>query len=164
MELKDVVKEHLEKEKEQERLKRVKENSKLEKVTLLTNNVPYCNTVKEYLDQEGIPYVEKTLKDNPDYINQATSITNLGMFPMIHAKDNYIVYQRDFQNPQQLAQHITHVAKPDYKNPQSHLKTLEHTKTTQYHLWNKLNIIEQKLVPLVNFITTLQKEILEEDE
>ena len=51
MELKDVVKEHLEKEKEQERLKRVKENSKLEKVTLLTNNVPYCNTVKEYLDQ-----------------------------------------------------------------------------------------------------------------
>ena len=163
MELKDVVKEHLEKEKEQERLKRVKENSKLEKVTLLTNNVPYCNTVKEYLDQEGIPYVEKTLKDNPDYINQATSITNLGMFPMIHAKDNYIVYQRDFQNPQQLVQVIKHIANPDYKNSKvNDIKVLEHLKTVQYHVWTKLNNLENKLTPVLNILNNLTEELEEE--
>ena len=43
MELKDVVKEHLEKEREKERLKRVKENSTLSKVILYTNkDIPYC--------------------------------------------------------------------------------------------------------------------------
>ena len=62
MELKNIVKEHLEKEKEQERLKRIEENSKLEKVMLLTNGTPYCDTVKKHLDQEGILYIEKTLK------------------------------------------------------------------------------------------------------
>ena len=165
MELKNIVKEHLEKEKEQERLKRVKENSKLEKVTLLTNNVPYCNTVKEYLDQEGIPYVEKTLKDNPDYINQATSITNLGMFPMIHAKDNYIVYQRDFQNPQQLVQVIKHIANPDYKNSKvNDIKVLEHLKTTQYHIWTKLNNLEKQLTPVLSILTKLTEELEEDNE
>ena len=164
MELKDIVKEHLVNEKEQQRLKKIEENSKLKKITLFTDDSPYCDTRKKYWDQEGISYVEKKQKKHPKKVQEAISVTNLGLFPIAYVNDIYLVSQRDFQNPQQLAQHITHVAKPDYKNPQSHLKTLEHTKTTQYHLWNKLNIIEQKLVPLVNFITTLQKEILEEDE
>tara|TARA_Y100000004_G_C8725807_1_gene332074 strand:- start:28 stop:525 length:498 start_codon:yes stop_codon:yes gene_type:complete len=165
MELKDIVKEHLVNEKEQERLKKIEENSKLEKVTLLTNGTPYCDTIKKHLDQEGISYVEKTLKDNPDDINQATSITNLGMFPIVHIKDNYIVYQRDFQNPQQLVQVIKHFANPNYKNSKvNDVKVLEHLKTTQYHIWTKLNNLEKQLSPVLNILTKLTEELEEDNE
>ena len=60
--------------------------------------------------------VIKTLKDNPDDINKASTITNLGMFPMVYLKDIYLVNQRDFQNPQQLVQAIQHFANPNFKN------------------------------------------------
>ena len=80
MELKNIVKNHLTEKKETDRLKRVEANEKLEKITLLTNGTPYCDTVKDYLNQEGIRYNEKTIKDNPKDIDRASSITNLSMF------------------------------------------------------------------------------------
>ena len=163
MELKNLVKEHLEKEKEQERLKRIEENSKLEKIMLLTNGTPYCDTVKKHLDQEGILYIEKTLKDNPNDVNEATSVTNLSMFPMIYIKDTYLVNQRDFQNPQQLVQAIQHFANSNFKNSETNdIKVLEHLKTVQYHVWTKLNNLENKLTPVLNILNNLTEELEEE--
>jgi glutaredoxin len=159
MELKEQIKQELLEKKEQERLERVKANSKLKKVNLLTNGTPYCNTIKEQLDQEGIKYLEKSDKKE---IDKAVAITNLNMFPMVNINDVYLVNGRDFTNPQQLVQGITHMANPNYENPSSDLKTLEHIKTVQYHLWQKLNRIEQSLNPITGFITNLQKEIAEE--
>ena len=37
-------------------------NSKLKKVPLFTDGSPYCDTIKNHLDQEGISYIEKTQK------------------------------------------------------------------------------------------------------
>ena len=47
MELKDIVKEHLVNEKEQTRLKNIEANSKLKKITLFTDDSPYCDTIKK---------------------------------------------------------------------------------------------------------------------
>jgi len=164
MELKDIVKEHLVNEKEQERLKKIEENSKLEKVILLTNGTPYCDTVKKHLDQEGIHYIEKTLKNNPNDINEATSITNLSMFPMVYIKDIYLTNQRDFQNPQQLVQAIQHFASSNFKNSETNdIKVLEHLKTMQYHVWTKLSNLENKLTPILNILNNLTEELEEEN-
>ena len=164
MELKDIVKEHLVNEKEQARLKNIEANSKLKKVTLLTNGTPYCDTVKKYLDQEGISYIEKTKKKHPKEVQEAIATTNLGILPSVFINDIYLVYKRDFQNPQQLAQGIKHIASPDFVEPKSKLKVIEHLKTTQYHLWNKLDSLEKQLTPVLNILTKLTEELEEDNE
>ena len=54
MELKDVVKEHLVNENEKEIAKKIKENSKLKKITFFSNGTPYGNHIKDILNKEGI--------------------------------------------------------------------------------------------------------------
>ena len=163
MELKEQIKKELLENKEQERLKKVEANSKLDKIILLDNGTPYGENIKKHLDQEGIQYDLKTLKDNPDDINKASTITNLGMFPMVYLKDIYLVNQRDFQNPQQLVQGIQHLARPDYIDPKDNDKLIEHLKTANYHIFNKLNALESKLNPFMTFIQNIQKEIEAEE-
>jgi glutaredoxin len=163
MELKNIVKNHLTEKKETDRLKRVEANEKLEKITLLTNGTPYCDTVKDYLNQEGIRYNEKTIKDNPKDIDRASSITNLSMFPMVYHKDMYLVFQRDFQNPQQLVQTLQHLAKKSFENPKSDIKVQEQIKTMQYHIWTKINNLESKITPVLNILNSLSEEIKEEE-
>ena len=163
MELKNIVKNHLTEKKEIDRLKRVEANKKLEKITLLTNGTPYCNTVKKYLDEEGIRYIEKTLKDNKKELDKAVAITNLNMFPMVLVGKMYLVQGRDFQNEQQLVQGIQHLAKPDYIDPKDNDKLIEHLKTANYHIFNKLNALESKLNPFMTFIQNIQKEIEAEE-
>ena len=163
MELKEQIKKELLENKEQERLKKVEANSKLDKIILLDNGTPYGENIKKHLDQEGIQYDLKTLKDNPDDINKASTITNLGMFPMVYLKDIYLVNQRDFQNPQQLVQAIQHFANPNFKNINSDIKSIEYLKTVQYNIWSKLNALENKLNPVLNLINKLSEEIKEEE-
>ena len=163
MELKEIVKNHLTDEKEKERLKRVKSNSKLNKVILLNNGAPQCDNVKKYLDGEGIRYIEKTLKDNQKELDKAVAITNLSMFPMVLVGKMYLVQGRDFQNEQQLVQGIQHLARPDYIDPKDNDKLIEHLKTANYHIFNKLNALESKLNPFMTFIQNIQKEIEAEE-
>ena len=58
MELKDVVKEHLVNENEKEIAKKIKENSKLKKITFFSNGTPYGNHIKDILNKEGIKLIE----------------------------------------------------------------------------------------------------------
>ena len=44
------------------------------------------------------------------------------------------------------------------------IKVLEHLKTTQYHLWNKLDSLEKKLTPVLNILTKLTEELEEDNE
>jgi glutaredoxin len=163
MELKEIVKNHLTDEKEKERLERVKSNSKLNKVILLNNGAPQCDTIKKYLDEEGIRYIEKTLKNNQKELDKAVAITNLNMFPMVLVGKMYLVQGRDFQNEQQLVQGIQHLARPDYIDPKDNDKLIEHLKTAHYHVFNKLNALENKLNPFMTFIQNIQKEIEAEE-
>ena len=164
MELKDIVKEHLVNEKEQQRLKNIEANSKLKKVTLFTDGSPYCDTIKKHLDQEGISYIEKTKKKHPKEVQEAIATTNLGIFPLVFINDIYLVYKRDFQSPQQLVQGIIHTASPDFIKPNPDLKTIEYLKTSQYHIWTKINNLENKLTPVINILTKLSEELGEDDE
>ena len=41
---------------------------------------------------------------------------------------------------------------------------LEQTKTNNYNLFMRINQLEQKLTPVINFITNLQKQLEEEEK
>ena len=88
----------------------------------------------------------------------------MGIFPIVFVNDIYLIYKRDFQNPQQLVQGIKHIANPDFVEPKSKLKVIEHLKTTQYHLWNKLDNLEKQLTPVLNILTKLTEELEEDNE
>jgi len=164
MELKEQIKNHLTDQKEQERLEKVKANSKLKKVILYTKGSPYCDTVKKQLDSEGIKYTEKTQEKNQELFSQVITITNMNNFPIALVNENYLVPGRDYQQPQQLVMGIQHLGNPKYKNPSFEEKMIEHSKTSNYNLWTKINNLEQQLGPVINFITNLQKEIAEEEK
>jgi len=71
---------------------------------------------------------------------------------------------RDYQQPQQLVFGIQHFGAPNFKNPTFEEKIIEHSKTNNYNLWTKVDMLDKKISPLINFITNLQKEIAEEEK
>ena len=165
MELKDVVKDHLEKEREKERLKRVKENSTLSKVILYTNkDIPYCENIKKELDKEGIKYTEKTKEKHSKEVSKILSLVNLNNFPMVLVNGTYLVNGRDFQSPQQLVGAIKYFGHKDYVPVPDQDKLYEYMRTQYYHLFNKINQLEQNINPLINFIQNLKAELEEDNE
>ena len=164
MELKEQIKNHLTDQKEQERLEKVKANSKLKKVILYTNGSPQCDNVKKQLDSEGIKYTEKTQEKHQELVSQVVAITNINNFPIALVNENYLAPGRDYQQPQQLVFGIQHFGAPNFKNPTFEEKIIEHSKTNNYNLWTKVDMLDKKISPLINFITNLQKEIAEEEK
>ena len=92
----------------------------------------------------------------------------MGVFPTLVINDNYIVPRRDFQNPQQAIQVIQILGDPDFK-PDTSIdgkitKILERQNTNGYNLFMKIQHLENKLTPVINFINNLQKELAEEEK
>ena len=163
MELKEQIKQHLVDEKEQERLKRIESNSKLEKITIYTDGKEYCNTIVEHLKSEGIKLTQVEISSNTPEWKNVVGKTNLGAFPTVSINNTYLVQGRDFQNQQQLMHAIVYLADPDLSISPNESMILETIKTNQYHLFNKLNQLEQKLQPIINVLSNLTEEINEED-
>ena len=85
-------------------------------------------------------------------------------FPTIVLDDNYLLFQRDFQNPQQLIALLQYYAKPSLKGKINDVRIFESLKTQTYHLHTRLNNIEKKLNPIMNFLTDLKNQLTEESE
>ena len=151
--------------KEEERLERVKANANLKEITIYTHkDQQHCKQYIDFLTNEGIKFIEKEQSKNLKEYNQFVSVTNMGGFPGIQIDNNYLVNGRDFQNPQQLIQTIQFLANPDFKRPSLDIVTIEHLKTANYHLMMRINQLSQQLTPVNNFITTLEKELKEEEK
>ena len=163
--LKNVFINELKDKNEEERLERIKENSKLKEFILYTQSTcPYCKTIKELLASEGMKYTEITQEENPDEWDEVVSITGMGIFPTALINENYLVARRDFNQPQQLIQAIQYLGKSKYNNPSFEKRMIEQTKTANYNMFTRINQISQQLNPIVNFITALQKELEEEEK
>ena len=165
MELKEQIKTHLTEKKEKARLEKIEANSKLAKVILYTDkNNKYCDTIKTHLNNEGIQYEEKEKTKHTKEITQVFARINLNVSPVALINGTYLAHGRDFQNPQQLVLAIQYLGHKDYVQVPDNDKVYEQIKTMQYHLFQKLNQLEQKLNPIINFISNIQKEIEEEDK
>ncbi|ASF00593.1 hypothetical protein [uncultured virus] len=151
--------------KEQERLKRVKANSSLKEVVIYTDkNQPQTKNYLNNLEQEGIKFKNYEVSENMDEWKKVISITNFNRLPAVIINKNILHFQRDFQQPQQLIGAIQHFASPNFINPDFERHMLEALKTNNYNLFTKFRQIEQRLMPLTQFITTLQKQIAEEEK
>ena len=152
---------------EKDRLERVKINSELLEFVVYTNkDQKHCKSFTDFLTKEGFPFIEKEINESENEKEWKTvaSTTNIGYFPTIKINNNYLVYQRDFQNNNQLAGQIEFFGDPNYKLPYFEDKLIERLKTDNYNLWVRLNNLEQKIQPIVNFLENLQKELAEEEE
>ena len=72
--------------------------------------------------------------------------------------------KRDFMNVKQLIMAIKHYANPEFKNPDFEGRILEQTKTHAYNIHTRLTNLEQRLMPVIGFITDLKKQLAEEEK
>ena len=161
--LKKEVKTYLEEKKEKDRLERININSKLNKVTIYTNKqnknqYDYTKSILDFLDNEGIKYEELDIEENKAKWTTVASTVNLAFFPTVVCNRNYLVNGRDFQNPQQLAHQIQYIADPNLVHPNNEDKLIEHLKTTNYNLHNRMGQLEGKLNSFIDKLSQLLEE------
>ena len=164
--LKNVFINELKDKKEEERLERVKANADLKEVTIYTHkDQQHCKQFIDILTEEGIKFneIDTSEGEGLDEWNKVVSITNLGMFPTVLVNQNFIVQRRDFQSPQQLVGAIQYFGSPKFENPTFEGKIFEQMKTNNYNLFSRINQLEGRLNPVINFITNLQKQLEEEE-
>ena len=162
--LKNVFINELKDSKETKRLERVEANSNLKEVIVYTDkNQPHNKQFTDALTQEGIRFIEKNITENKEEWAKVVATTNLGSLPTVLVNENFLVQRRDFNNTQQLLGAIQHFANPTFSNPTFEDKMFEQMKTNQHNFMNRITQLEQKITPVITFITNLQKELEEED-
>ena len=67
---------------------------------------------------------------------------------MVLVNGTYLVNGRDFQSPQQLVGAIKYFGHKDYVPVPDQDKLYEYMRTQYYHLFNKINQLEQNINPL----------------
>ena len=164
--LKNTFINELKDKKEEERLERVKENSNLREIIAYVNlKDKFCNDTLNLLDEEGVKPIIKDITDlkNEKEWKEVISITNLNTSPVFYVNGEYLIYKRDFQNSLHALNALRFLGNPDFVNPSSDKKLHENLKTNQYNLYQRFIQLDNKLKPLLTFITNLQKELEEED-
>tara|TARA_R110000744_G_scaffold268944_1_gene382363 strand:+ start:118 stop:651 length:534 start_codon:yes stop_codon:yes gene_type:complete len=165
--LKAEIKGELESQKEIKRLENVKLNSNLREVIIYTKETcPYCIGFIKVLNDEGIKYVNKEIKQEGvrEEFNNVTALTGQGVFPTILTNDNYLIPNRDFRGMPQGIQMIKTIAHPSYVNPPNDLKMIEMMKQMNATFQQGIEGIQRSIQPIQNFMTDIQKEIEEEEK
>ena len=163
--LKNKFKDELKGKKEDERLKKVKANSHLNKVILYTQSTcPYCTQMKKAMDDEGIKYIEKEFTKFPKEWATVVDTTQVPVFPTIQIDDELLVPRRDFQQIPQAIQRVIIMADPNRVIISNEVKMIEGLKTLNYNMSNAFNNMSNSIKPLQDFITNIQKEIEEEEK
>ena len=165
--LKAEIKGELEAQKEIKRVENRKLNANLREVVLYTKETcPYCINFLKLLDDEGIKYTIKEIKQEGirEEFDKIVALTGQGVFPTIFVNDNYLIPNRDFRGLPQGIQIIKTIAQPTYENPPMDLKMLEMMKQMNANLMQSFEGIQRSLGPIQKFITDIQKEIEEDDK
>ena len=170
--LKDLVRNDLKEIKEKEIKKRIEINSKLDEITLYvrkgsnTENPSWKQSkmIIDHFDKEGVKYnlVDLALKENLSLQKYIHSIVQSQGFPIIFIKDNYLVNQRDFSNPQQAISMIQLYADPEFTNPPLDLVIRETLKNLGKYFHNQFTGLNRQLQPVIKIMNELAKEENEE--
>ena len=163
--LKKLLISELTEKKEEERLERVKENANLKQVDFYYDKrQKHTENFKQYLEGEGIKVNSIEVSENPEEWSYIRTLTNLATLPTVLVNKNALVMRRDFTNQKQLVNAIKHFASPDFKNPDFNGFMLEQTKSNSFNIMMRINQLEQKLNPILSFITDLKKQLEEESK
>tara|TARA_Y100000361_G_C11004928_1_gene261290 strand:- start:82 stop:666 length:585 start_codon:yes stop_codon:yes gene_type:complete len=162
--LKNTFLNELKGKKEEERLLRVKENSKLREITVYTDkNNKNASNIIDFLISEGVNLNQIEIPENLTEWNKVASIINIQAVPTFYVNGEYLANQRDFTNAQHVLNALKYLGNPDFDNPSSMDKLHEFAKTSQYNMHTAIQNLSKQVTPIVNFITNLQKELEEED-
>ena len=155
MDLKEQIKGELIKQKEEEIIKRKEANSKIEEFILYVDKRPLSINTKKFLNDEGLKYIEKDITEDQELMTKVTSITNMNSFPTALINGNYLVYRRDFQNPQQLTNLLETFEVSKYDDSR---RVLERVKTLNFHINTAFGRLDQLLRKIETKINTDEHE------
>ena len=157
--LKDLVRNDLNKIKKEEFEENKKLNSKLKKVILYTRKQHVvCDGIKKELDNNGIKYEEKDIEENKQEYASSIASTGMANLPVIYVNDNYVVYGRDYQNIKQLVQILRTYAHSEFVNPSIEIKISEQLKTLNYKISKNIQGLNRQLQPVIKILSSLAEE------
>ena len=103
----------------------------MEEIIVFANeNCPYCKTIKERLNKENIKFTEIVTKDSEEW-KKVSDLTGMPTVPTIKYKDEYLVPNRDYNNPNQLVNILNTLEFSDESNCK---RAYERIKTLNYNI------------------------------
>ena len=117
----------------------------MKKATIYTNeNCGFCTTMKNKFKEQDVEFIEKERSDNTDEWFEVSRLTGLPTFPTIEFNGEYYVPGRDFQNADQIINHIKNWD-DNSNNVTNDIKLLEAFKTLTYTMNRSLNRLNQEI-------------------
>ena len=134
----------------------------MKKITIYTNeNCPYCKTIKEKLNSEGIKFEERLTSKYEKEWQKVSDLTGMPQVPTIVLKNKYLIPARDFYNEEHLINllNITDEVEVDYN-----AMNFERIKTLNYNIFNAFNRLEGVLRQIEGTLNKEEGPIDEETE
>ena len=119
-------------------------------IKIYTNaNCPYCKTVKEALNSNEIKFNEFLTSEYNEVWKEVVNLTNIAMVPTIEYKQEYLIPNRDYKNPEHLVQILKEMK--ESKEPYDR-RTFERVKTLNYNMGMAFARLDKTLKELENKI------------
>ena len=107
----------------------------------------YCAKIKQELNEAGVSYIERDYKEYKEDWDHIKSLTRSAVFPTFSVGNEYLIPNRDFNNPQEAIQSLQY-----YQTVKHRAQTIEDVvelvKNNMYMtkmLVDKVDVILQKL-------------------
>ena len=156
-ELKDLVRQDLNKIKEEEIKKEKEINSKLKEVDLYwtSKSGSTLHTLyTKYFDENGIKYNLKEIHDHPEVSSLVMGFAT----PIIAVNGEYLVYGRDFKSPPPLVKILRVIADPNFIQVDPNAKLIEMLKNTNRLINQNFQRMAQMIQPIVKVMQSLEAE------
>tara|TARA_R110002051_G_scaffold298829_1_gene365828 strand:+ start:1654 stop:2052 length:399 start_codon:yes stop_codon:yes gene_type:complete len=108
--------------------------------------------MKKQLIAAEIDFIEKVTTEHVDEWEGVKTMTAVPVFPTLMVDDEYLIPNRDFQNPQQGIQLVKKYMADTYIKPGTEKLTRELLKTINA----SINIVAQRMGALQNKVNTLE--------
>lgn len=91
----------------------------MEKLEILMYTMPtcgYCGKMKKEMDEAGVSYTERDYKEHQTDWDHIKSLTRSAVFPTFVIGKEYLIPNRDFQNPQEAIQSLQYYQKITHRD------------------------------------------------
>ena len=114
-----------------------------EKITIYTSKTcPYCDTVKDKLQDANIKFTEIDIIEHKKTWNGVVNLTANPVTPTIEINGEFLLPGRDFQQPEQLVDVISNFKKSKYDDNR---RILELLKTLNFNIFTAFNRMQHVL-------------------
>lgn len=123
-----------------------------EVIVYTSKSCSFCAQMKKQLLAAEIDYIEKVTTEHVEEWDGVKTMTAVPVFPTLMVGDEYLIPNRDFQNPQQGVQLVKKYMADTYVKPDTEKLTRELLKTINA----SVNIVAQRMGALQNKVNKLE--------